>query len=108
MANQLAGRWVGRPQIKTIEYDIEIEFVKTGDSVMGKLVQTTLPDPREPKPIDKPFRNFKIDTGMRRLNWTFPNTQEWGFAGELSADGREITGVTSSAQGGARITFRKR
>jgi hypothetical protein len=107
IADALAGRWVGRPQIKTIEYDIEIEFVKNADgTVLGKLVQTTLPDPREPKPINQPLRDFTMKE--RRINFGFPNTQSWGFAGELSADGRSITGVTSSAQGGIYITFRKR
>ena len=42
------------------------------------------------------------------MNWEFPNTQSWNFAGELSADGTTITGVTSSIQGGARVEFRKR
>jgi hypothetical protein len=107
VADALAGRWVGRPQIKTIEYDIELEFVKNADgTVQGRLVQTTLPDPREPKPIDQPLRDFVVKD--RRLNWQFPNTQPWSFAGELSADGTAITGVTSSAQGGIAITFRKR
>jgi hypothetical protein len=107
IANALAGRWVGRPEIKTIEYDIELEFVKNADgTIVGKLVQTTLPDPREPKPIDQPLRDFVMKD--RRMNWQFPNTQPWGFAGELSADGTAITGVTSSAQGGIRITFRKK
>jgi hypothetical protein len=41
-------------------------------------------------------------------DWEFPNTQSWNFAGELSADGTTITGVTSSAQGGVQLEFRKR
>ena len=107
IAKALAGRWVGRPEIKTIEYDIELEFVTNPDgSVLGKLVETTLPDPREPKPINLPLRNFTING--RRLNFQFPNTQPWGFVGELSADGTAINGVTNSAQGGVRITFKKR
>ena len=44
----------------------------------------------------------------RLLNWEFPNTQSWNFAGELSADGTTITGVASSIQGGVRVEFRKR
>jgi hypothetical protein len=107
MAKQLAGRWVGRPQLKVMDYDIEIEFTPRPDgTLMGRLIQTTLPDPREPKPINKAFRNFSLTD--RRLNWTFPNTQEWAYAGELSADGSAITGVTSSAQGGIALTFRKK
>jgi hypothetical protein len=44
----------------------------------------------------------------RQMNFQFPNTQPWGFAGELSPDGTTIAGVTNSAQGGVRLTFRKR
>ena len=44
VANALAGRWVGRPRIPTIDYDIELEFAKSGDgAVVGKLIGTTLP-----------------------------------------------------------------
>jgi hypothetical protein len=44
----------------------------------------------------------------RRLNWEFPNTQSWNYAGELSADGTTITGVAGSIQGGVPLEFRKR
>jgi len=44
----------------------------------------------------------------RRLNWEFPNTQSWNVAGELSADGAAITGVTSGIQGGILLEFRRR
>ena len=44
----------------------------------------------------------------RRMNWEFPNTQSWNLAGDLSADGTTITGVTSSIQGGIPLEFRKR
>jgi len=44
----------------------------------------------------------------RRINWEFPNTQAWNFAGELSADGTSINGVASSIQGGVPVEFRKR
>jgi len=113
IAKALVGRWVGRPEIKTIEYDIILEFIEgPGGTVVGKLVETTLPDPRE-VPINRSLyteaggvrRGFAVNG--RRLSWTFPNTQTWNFAGELSADGRTITGVASSAQGGVRITFKK-
>ncbi|PYQ71006.1 MAG: hypothetical protein DMG01_26485, partial [Acidobacteria bacterium] len=104
IANALAGRWVGRPRIATIDYDIELEFTRTADgALVGKLIGTTLP--KEMK-IDKPLRRFTMKD--RRMNWEFPNTQSWNYAGELSADGRTITGVTSSIQGGARLEFRKR
>ena len=104
VASALAGRWVGRPRIATIDYDIELEFAKSGDgAVVGTLIGTTLP--KEEK-IDKPLRRFTIKE--RRLNWEFPNTQPWNYAGELSADGTRITGVTSSIQGGAQLEFRKR
>jgi len=104
MANALAGRWVGRPRIATIDYDIELEFTKNADgAVVGTLIGTTLP--KEEK-IDRPLRRFTVKD--RVMNWEFPNTQSWNYAGELSADGRTITGVTSSIQGGARLEFRKR
>ena len=104
MANALAGHWVGRPRIATIDYDIEIEFTKNADgAVVGKLIGTTLP--KETK-IDKPLRRFTVKG--RRLDWEFPNTQSWNFAGELSADGTTIKGVTGSIQGGIPLEFRKR
>src|SRR6185312_15529741 len=56
IANALAGKWVGRPVIKTIDYDIELEFVKNADgTVLGKLIGTTLPKER---PINQPLRSF--------------------------------------------------
>jgi hypothetical protein len=104
VANALAGRWVGRPGIPTIDYDIEVEFAKSADgAIVGRLIGTTLP--KEEK-IDKPLKRFTVKD--RRLNWEFPNTQSWNYAGELSADGTTITGVTSSIQGGAKLEFRKR
>jgi hypothetical protein len=104
IANSLAGRWVGRPRIPTIDYDIELEFTRNADgTVVGRLIGTTLP--KESK-IDKPLRRFTVKD--RRINWEFPNTQPWNYAGELSADGTTITGVTSSIQGGAQLVFRKR
>ena len=114
IAKALAGRWVGRPELKTMDYDIIIEFTARPDGgIVGKLVETTLPDPRE-VPINKSLshrsrgseRGFTING--RRLTFTFPNTQTWNFSGELSADGTAIEGVTNSAQGGLRLTFRKR
>jgi hypothetical protein len=104
VANALAGTWVGRPRIPTIEYDILLEFTKNADgTVVGKLIGTTLP--KEDK-IDRPLRRFTVKG--RQMNWEFPNTQSWNFAGELSADGTTIAGVTSSIQGGARVEFKKR
>ena len=107
MAKQLAGRWVGRPQLAVMDYDIEIELRPNADGTLnGRLIQTTLPDSREPRPLNKGFRNFVLNG--RRLNWTFPNTQEWSFSGELSADGTAIAGATNSAQGGILLTFRRK
>ena len=71
--------------------------------IVGKLIGTTLP--KEGK-VDKPLRRFTVKD--RRMNWEFPNTQTWNFAGELAADGTTITGVASSALGGVRVEFRKR
>ena len=104
VASALAGRWVGRPRIATIDYDIELEFIKNADgAIVGKLIGTTLP--KEDK-IDRPLKRFTIKD--RRMNWEFPNTQAWNFAGELSADGSSIGGVISSIQGGIQVEFRKR
>jgi hypothetical protein len=104
IASALAGKWLGRPRIATIDYDIELEFVRNADgTVLGRLIGTTLPAER---PINQPLRNLTLKE--RRMNFEFPNTQPWNFAGELSADGAAIDGVTSSAQGGLRLTFRKR
>jgi hypothetical protein len=106
LAKAMTGRWVGRPEIKVMDYDIEIEFTANPDgTVVGKLIRTTLPDPREGI-INRPLRGFTMNE--RRINFQFPNTQAWGYAGELSADGTAIEGVTNSAQGGMRLTFRKR
>jgi len=105
VAKALTGRWVGRPQLKTIDYDIEIEFTPNADgTIVGKLIRTTLPQER---PINLGFRNFRM-SATRQMSWTFPNTQEWSFNGQLSDDGTSITGTTNSAQGGIPLTFRKR
>jgi hypothetical protein len=104
IASALTGRWVGRPRIATIDYDIELEFVRNADgSVVGKLIGTTLPHERR---IDQPLRSFTIKD--RVLSFELPNTQPWNFSGALSADGTTIDGVTSSAQGGVYLTFTKR
>lgn len=101
VAAALAGRWVGRPRIATIDLDIELEFTRNPDgTVQGALVGTNLGR------IGKALRDFAM-TG-RRLNFELPNTQPWTFAGELAADGASIAGVVSSAQGGVPVTFRKR
>jgi hypothetical protein len=69
---------------------------------VGKLIGTTLPQERK---IDRPLRRFTVKD--RQLNWEFPNTQSWNYAGELSADGTTIAGVMSSIQGGIRVEFKK-
>src|SRR5262249_48786562 len=104
IADALVGRWVGKPRIATIDYDIQLEFTKNADgAVVGTLVGTTLP--KETK-IDRPLRRFTVQN--RRLTFEFPNTQSWNYAGELSADGTTITGLTSSIQGGIPLDFKKR
>src|SRR5438094_5456614 len=104
IANALARRSGGRPRIATIAYDIELEFTRTADgALVRKLIGTTL---RTEVKIHKQLGRFTIKD--RRMNWEFPNTQSWNFAGELSADGTTITGVTSSIQGGIPLEFRKR
>jgi hypothetical protein len=109
VANALAGRWTGRPRLATIDYDIFIEFTKNADgTVQGTLIGTNLKTFRgKVSPtIDKPLRDLTLKD--RRMNFEFPNTQPWTFAGELSADGSSLTGTVNSAQGGMPITFRKR
>jgi hypothetical protein len=99
VADALAGRWVGRPRIVTIDDDIEIEFMKNADgTVNGKLIGTNFGK------IDKPFRNFKIADKV--VSFTLPNVDPWSFRGELNADGN-LTGVVSSAQGGLPVTFKR-
>jgi hypothetical protein len=108
VANALAGRWTGRPRLATVDYDIFLEFTRNADgTVQGKLIGTNLKTFRgKVSPtIDKSLREFTMKD--RRMNFEFPNTQPWTFAGELSADGTSLTGTVNSAQGGMPITFRK-
>jgi hypothetical protein len=98
VADALAGRWVGRPRIHTIDVDIELELTKNADgTVNGKLVGTNLGR------IDRPLRAFTIVD--RTVYFTLPNVDPWRFSGEMG-DGT-ITGVIASAQGGVPVTFRK-
>ena len=109
VANALAGRWTGQPKHATVDYNIFLEFTKNADgTVQGTLIGTDLKTfgGKVPATINKPLRDFTMKE--RRLNFEFPNTQPWTFAGELSADGAAITGTVNSAQGGMPITFRKR
>jgi len=108
VANALAGRWTGRPRLATIDYDTFLEFTKNADgTVQGKLIGTNLKTFRGKvsQTIDKPVRDFTMKD--RRMDFEFPNTQPWTFAGELSSDGTSLTGTVNSAQGGMPITFRK-
>ena len=63
LADKLVGRWVGKPRIPTIDYNIEIEFVKTPDGgIQGKLIGTDLKTFRGKVsgPINKFLRDFRI------------------------------------------------
>jgi len=125
VSDALAGTWVGRPRIVTIDVDIELEFTKNPDgTVQGKLIGTNLGR------IDKPLRTIMspqsgpvpIIVGcaetpeheickarpelMGVLNFELPNIQSWTFAGGLTAEGT-ISGFVSSAQGGVPVTFRR-
>ena len=101
VATALAGRWVGRPRIPTIDLDIELEFTRNPDgTVQGKLIGTNLGR------IDKALREFTMKE--RQMNFELPNTQPWTFAGELAADGSSISGTLNSIQGGMPVTFKKR
>ena len=108
VADALAGRWTGQPKLATIDYNIFLEFTKRADgTVVGRLIGTDLKTfgGKTPQTINKALRGFTVKD--RRLDFEFPNTQPWTFAGELAADGRTITGTVNSAQGGMPITFRK-
>jgi hypothetical protein len=67
LANALVGHWVGKPRIPTIDYNIEIEFVKNADgTVQGKLIGTdlkTFNGKVNPK-IDKWLRSFRVGAGQ--------------------------------------------
>jgi hypothetical protein len=105
IANALAGKWVGRPAIKTIEYDIELEFVKNADgSVLGKLDWHHAPEGTADQSAAAQLRDEGSPDQLRVPR----TTQSWNFAGELSATASTITGVTASAQGGAGAEFPKR
>jgi hypothetical protein len=99
VADALAGRWVGRPRIVTVDVDIELEFTKNADgTVAGRLVGTNLGK------IDRPLRNFTLKD--RRIDFELPNIPSpWTFAGEVRGDA--IDGVVSSAQGGLPVTFER-
>ena len=100
VANALAGRWIGRPRIVTLDLDIELEFIKrSGNVVVGKLIGTSL------GAIGQPLRRVRVEE--RSLRFELPNWQPWSFAGELGDDGT-IVGVLSSEQGGVPVTFNRR
>jgi hypothetical protein len=99
VADMLAGHWVGRPRIVTIDVDIEVEFTKNRDgTVNGRLIGTNLGE------IDKPLRDFKVEN--REVSFTLPNVDPWSVRGELKDDGT-IVGIVYSVQGGMPVTFRR-
>jgi len=99
VSDALAGTWIGRPRIVTIDVDIELEFTKNPDgTVNGKLIGTNFGE------IDKPLREFKIDG--RQASFTLPNVDPWSVAGEIT-DEETIVGVVFSIQGGMPVTFRR-
>jgi hypothetical protein len=100
VADALAGRWVGRPRIATLDLDIELAFsIGAEGALVGSLLGTTL------GVIDEPLRNVRIEG--QAVHFDLPNWQPWVFAGELAGDGT-IVGVLSSEQGGVPVTFRRR
>jgi hypothetical protein len=109
LADRLVGRWAGQPRVPTLDYNIFLEFTKNADgTVQGRLIGTDLKTFRgkvDPN-INKALRDFTIKD--RRMSFELPNTQPWTFTGEIASDGSAITGMVSSAQGGAPITFKKR
>jgi hypothetical protein len=100
LADTLAGRWVGRPRIVTIDVDIELEFTRNPNgTINGKLIGTNLGE------IDKMLRSFSIEDRVMRFE--FPNFPDpWTFAGEVTDEGT-IVGVARSSQGGVPVTFRR-
>jgi hypothetical protein len=99
VADALTGRWLGKPEIATIDLEIELEFTRNADgTVNGRLIGTTL------GAIDKPLRDFAIEG--RQVSFTLPNVDPWSVSGELADDGT-IEGVVFSIQGGMPITFRR-
>jgi hypothetical protein len=103
VARGLAGNWVGRPDVHTIDYDIEIAFTNNGDgTVNGRLIGTTLRNGR----IDRPLRGLTISP-EGAMSFTFPNPDPWRFAGQINVAEQTITGNTNSAQGGVALNFSK-
>jgi hypothetical protein len=99
LADALAGRWVGSPEIYVIDLEMELEFEKNADgTVVGSLVGTKLGR------IDRPLRNVRVDG--RRMNFELPNWQPWNFAGEVTEEGT-IEGFVMSAQGGFPVTLER-
>ena len=99
VADALAGRWVGRPRIVTIDLDIELEFTKNADgTINGRLVGTTLGE------IDKPLRELRIEG--HRLDFTFPNVDPWNASVTLTEDGT-LEGGIFNIQGTMPVTFRR-
>jgi hypothetical protein len=97
IAAALAGRWVGRPQIHTVDVDIELEFTSSAAGVNGKLIGTNFGG------IDRTLRQFAVVDGT--VYFTLPNVDPWRFSGQLR--GGTISGVVSGAQGGVPVTFHK-
>jgi hypothetical protein len=103
VARALAGRWVGRPDVHTIDYDIEISFTNNGNgTVNGQLIGTTLRNGR----INRPLRGLAI-TPEGQVSFTFPNSDPWRYAGQINVADQTITGNTNSAQGGVGLNFSK-
>jgi hypothetical protein len=107
LARMLDGRWIGRPDVHTIDYDIEIEFTDNGNgTVNAELIGTTLRNGAINKPLRAPMVG-PIITPEGAINFTFPNSDPWRYAGQINAADQTITGNTSSAQGGVPLNFAK-
>ena len=99
VAVQLNGRWIGRPNILTVDLDIELAFDRVaGGEVIGRLIGTTL------GAIDRPLEAIQYTDGV--LRFELPNWQPWAFAGEFTDDG-SLAGAITSSQGGVAVTFRQ-
>ncbi len=99
VAEALDGRWVGSPRIATIDYDIELRFIRhENGSVSGRLIGTTLGE------IDRPLEGLRING--RQLEFTLPNVDPWDAAMTLTEEGT-LEGSVFSIQGPLPVTFRR-
>ena len=115
IAKALVGRWVGRPELKTMDYDIVIEFTATA----GRRSRRETGRDHAARSARSADQQVALHHGSRRLgeglhdqrppaDLHVPEHPAVEFRGRALGRRHRIEGVTNSAQGGLRITFRKR